>query len=137
MALGDTKPTLISIAVYIVVIVAGAVILMFMEREGMKKAMPTEEQRPGNDSSVQSSSRNLSQYTKIYIENHGSEKWTINDVSKLLKAIQEFGDKNRKAPPKDDKDSNWRREISLKSFATWEYFVIVTLSTIGKRTLLT
>ena len=136
MALGDTKPTLISIAVYVVVIVAGAVILMFMEREGMKKIMPNEEQRPSNGSLAQSSARNLTEYTKMYIENHGSTKWTINDVSKLLKAIQEFDGKNKKVAVKDDADNRWRREISLKTFATWEYFVIVTLSTVGEMTLL-
>ena len=135
MALGDAKPTLVSIAVYVVVVVAGAVILMFMEREGMQKVAQNEEQRPTNVSSMQSSQKNLTEYTKIYIENHGSKEWTTSDVTKLIKAVKGFDAKNKKPTAKDKDENKWRREISLETFANWGYFVFVTLSTIGEREL--
>jgi len=130
MALGDVKPTLVSIAVYIVVAIAGAVILMFMEREGMKKIALDERQRLGNGT-VRSNQENLTQYTKLYIENHGTKEWTLEDASKLIEAMKRVETKNKKPVPREGDEDNWRREISFKTFATWEYFVIVTLSTVG------
>ena len=131
MALGDAKPTLVSIAVYIVVAVAGAVILMFMEREGMKKLPLDEQQRLGNGSAG-SNQDNLTQYTKLYIENHGSKEWTLEDASKLIKAMKRVGAKSKKPVARKDDENDWRRKISFKTFATWEYFVICTLSTVGR-----
>lgn len=131
MALGDAKPTVISIIVYIIVIVAGAVILMFMEKEGMKKTVKNEEERPTNASLMQSRPKNLTQHAKEYLENHGAKKWTTIDVAKLLKEIDSFRSKKRDNDA-EDKSKSWRQKIDLGTFAKWEYFVVGTVSTIGK-----
>lgn len=136
MALGDAKPTLISIALYVVLIVVGAVILMFTERHGLKTTSKSNGQRPGNISSIEPNPKNLTQHTQEYLESHGSANWTAEDVEKLLNEIKTFeGTKKGATSDVDDDDDDgkaWRRKIGFETFAKWEYFVVCTVSTIGE-----
>ena len=123
MAIGECKSTLISFAIYILVIAASATIMMFVERAGLKAtALNGEQQRPSN---VTKRKLNLTYHIKTHLNKHGSQKWEDSDVANLLAEITRF----KVTASGHDKD--WRRTLSWKTFSTWEYYVVVTVSTIG------
>ena len=123
MAIGECKSTLISFAIYILVIAASATIMMFVERAGLKAtALNGGQQRPAN---VTKSKLNLTYHIKTHINKHGSQKWEDSDVENLLAEITRF------KVTVAGREQDWRRTVSWKTFSTWEYYVVVTVSTIG------
>lgn len=125
MAIGECKSTLISFAIYILVIAASATIMMFVERAGLKAtALNEEQQRPAN---VSKSKPNLTSHIKAHINKHGLrlQKWEDSDVENLFAEITRF------KVTAAGRDKEWRRKLSWKTFSTWEYYVVVTVSTIG------
>ena len=129
MGLGTCRSTLLSVSIYVIVAVAGAVVIMFMEREGMKRTANKDEQRPGNTSASPNNSKNLTMHAREYLENHASLSWSLDDTEKLIKEIKGFGSKSRQLAENDN--HGWRKQLSLDTFSTWMYFAVCTTSTIG------
>ena len=121
MALGDLKKTVASFGFFLIICFLGALGMMFIEYAGIQ---------PTADSNKSTIFASLNKNVKDFLRNHSSHNWTSMEVNTLLLQIAEL---QRNGGDKQFKKKYWKSDISWSTYTEWQYFTVITLSTIGRK----